>query len=378
MKSILKKALIISAICLAFAPLANAAELLGPASSQGDVTLGATQTKTNLYMAGGNVLVNGQVKKDLTLAGGQVTVVGDVERELILIGGDVNLSGKIGDTARVAAGNIVISGPIGSDLAVVGGNVHLLGKSSVGGDLLMAGGTLDLETPVLGNARIFAGDVYINSKISGDLNIRASGVLKFGPLAEVTGKIFYKGPKPAVVDQGAKLTDINYTVWERPNAKGAVAGLLTLGFLVKLLALFLTLVVLFGLKKLQLNGLMDSIKNKPWANLGWGFVYLIISPLLAILLFLTLVGYYAGFIILFLYALALVLAKVLAAAVLGFIIMRMLFKQPEAPVWQPILIGVVAWYLLALIPVLGFLVLAIVFLMTLGALGQSVLNFIKN
>jgi hypothetical protein len=148
----------------------------------------------------------------------------------------------VGGDARVAGGNITISSPIGGDLLIAGGNISLTEKSSVSGDLVIGGGNVILNAPVMGRLKAGVGNLTINSKIEGDVEIYSSGRGKgegnvvFGPKAEVLGKIFHKGSKQAVIQEGAKVSAIDFTLHTGRKAMAALAGFLTAAVLIKLIA----------------------------------------------------------------------------------------------------------------------------------------------
>ncbi|MCX6797105.1 MAG: hypothetical protein NTX98_01340, partial [Candidatus Doudnabacteria bacterium] len=322
---------------------ALAADLVGPESSDdANVTISSAETHKNLYTAGGNVTVNGNVLGDLTAAGGMVTVEGNVEKDLIVAGGNLFINGKVGETARIAGGNISISAPIGGDLLVGGGNITISERSSVGGDLLVGGGNVNVNAPVKGSVKIGGGSVFINSKIEGDVKVKISKSLVFGPKADIQGKVKYEAPKPAVFKEGSKVPNAEFTKWQKPGRKGRMAGIITVAFLIKILAWILMGLVLVKLRKQTIQNMFFGIIEKPWENLGIGFLALIAAPILIILLLITAVGYYLAITAAMLYILLLLFACILSALFLGFLILKYLNKPSGPQVnWQAAVIGVV-------------------------------------
>ncbi|MDD4902042.1 MAG: hypothetical protein PHE24_02795 [Patescibacteria group bacterium] len=371
--------LVLGVLLFGIAGSAMAADFATATGKDGNVLVGAAETHKNLYAVGGNVTVNGITTGDLTAAGGFVTVSGDVEKDLLLAGGTLNLSGTIGDNAKIAGGNIFITGPVKGDLAIAGGNINLTGKSSVDGDLLIAGGSITIDAPVKGNVKIAGGNVIINGKIDGSLDVK-SGSLTFGSGADVAGNINYSGKAKAEVNSGAKVGNINFTEWQpQVPTKKSMAGFLTFAFLIKILAWMVAAWLLMHFKKSWVMKVSDSVQSKPWSNLGWGLVYLIAIPLAIILLFATLIGFYAALIVGAIFAVLLLVAHIFAALIAGFLIVKLFNKTKiDIPVWQPIVIGVLAYMIVSLIPFLGWIATAIIFLMTFGALVKSAGEMIKE
>ncbi len=366
-------------LCLAVT--SSAAEIIKPGKEDPNVTVASSEIHKNLYVAGANVTVNGNTEGDLVAAGGMVSVVGDVENEAMVAGGTVILSGKINGHARIAGGNITISAPIGGDLILGAGNVTITEKSSVGGDLVAGVGNFTLNAPVKGNIKLAGGNLTINSKVDGTVEVVAGsaknsqGTLIFGPKAEVLGKIVYKGANQAIVKEGAKVGRIEYTPLTVKAGFGRMLiALLTIGFLIKLVGLIVAGLILARFKRNWLSKVFESLQARPFANLGWGLTGLIMIPVVVIILFVTVVGYYLAFILGISYALLLVLVNLVAALVTGNLVMTYLTRSKmNSFSWQAIVIGVVLYTLLGFIPFLGWLIDFFLFLFTLGA----VLNTLK-
>ncbi len=365
-RTLVKSMIALTALSFLALP-AFAAEIIQPTRDNPNVTVGAAEKHKNLYLAGANVTVNADTAADLAAAGGMVLVTGKVEQEALLAGGTVYVSGAIGGNARVAGGNITISGPVGGDLVVAGGNVNLTGSASVAGDLLIAGGNLNIDAPVAGDIRMAGGTAIINSKVGGKVYARSQS-LSFGSSAEVLSGVEYKGEQTATVAAGARVGEISFTKIRTKDFRGQVVGLFSLAILLKLLAWLVAAYVLLKFKKGFVLSLAEDFKARPWANLGWGLLALFGGPILVVLLFVTLVGYYLAFILGLMYALAIVATNLISAMVLGYFLLSKLSKAGETLTdWQAVVIGVVVWVLLRFIPVLGWLAMAIVFLMVLGA-----------
>lgn len=354
-----------------------AAEFAAPAKN-GDpnITISASETRHNLYTVGANVSVNGPIRGDLFAGGGMVSVIGDVEEDLFAGGGSLVISGKVGGDARLAGGNIIITSAIGGDLLLAGGNISITEKSSIGGDLVIGGGNIILDAPVKGTIKAAGGNITINSKVEGDVRIfssgrgRNEGVVIFGPKAELAGRIIHKGPKPAIVKDGAKVSPIDYTPVSRRAYGSVLAGLLTLAFLIKLIAWFLAGLVLVKYRQGVLQKIAQSIKAKPWENLGLGLAGLIVIPIIVVALLVVLVGYYIAGILALWYLLLLMFSGLLGVLFFGAWLMKLIAKSETLIFnWKTIILGVVVMAVLKLIlPPLGWLMYLALTLMALGAL----------
>lgn len=356
---------------LMLATTASAAEFI-PAGDQmqSSVSTREEDVHKNLYIAGASVTVNGKTLGDLAAAGGVVTLNGDVEKGLLLAGGNLTVNGSVGENARIAGGNISISGPVSGDLVVGGGNITVAQKANVGGDLVVGGGNITLDSDVAGNVKIGGGAVTINGKISGNVEIMASKSLTFGPTSEVLGKIIYKGAQPAVVSAGAIVGVIDYTqIQNRAAAQNhGFFGFMFITSLLKLLMLLVAGLVLCWLLPAKTSAVVHQAISSPLHNLGVGALVLIISPILGIVLMVTVVGLYLGLVVLLIYGLFLILSSILALFYVGRLVWGWYQKDAPANQWRDLGVGALVTLLVGLIPIIGWLALAVVWVITLGAL----------
>lgn len=365
-----KKTLFVASILVfSAATTVFAAEFAGP-QKNGDpnITISASERRHNLYTAGANVSVNSEITGDLFAAGGMVNVIGDVEQDLNALGGSLSLSGKVGGDARAAGGNITITSPIGGDLLMAGGNISITEKSSVGGDLVIGGGNVILDASVKGMLKAAGGNITINSKVQGPVWVQTEENLIFGPKAEIASKIIHRGKKQAVVKAGANISQIDFQSYGKQRG-GILAGFLTLAFLIKLAAWFLAGLVLIKYRQDVLQKIAQSIKEKPWENLGLGLAGLVVIPIIVVLLLVLLVGYYIAGILALWYLLLLMFSGLAGVLFFGSWLMKLIAKSETFIFdWKTIILGVVVMAILKLVlPPLGWLAYFALVLMTLGA-----------
>mgnify|MGYP003393187830 CR=1 FL=1 len=351
-----------------------AADFLAPAKDDnGSIVVGSEEKHKNLYVAGANLTVNGDTQGDLYAAGSQVTIDGATEQDVVVAGGSIGVNGRVGGDARVAGGTVTINSPVGGDLLVGGGNVNITQKTTIGGDAAIGAGTLILDAPVAGSLKVAGKSLVINSKIAGSVWIRSSGTVTFGPKADIDGKIYINAPKEAVVKEGAKISTPEFTKYEVRNSetKKGLFGLLTAFFLVKLVAYFITALVLWKLLGNQIAKVSEYIQSNFWKSTGVGFLVAVVGPIAAIILLVTLVGYYLAFITLAVYALLVLISASVAGVFIGSWLMMKITKTPSMVFsWQSLLLGVVVIMVIGFIPVIGSIANAIIILAALGAVSR--------
>ncbi|HEX9504303.1 MAG TPA: polymer-forming cytoskeletal protein [Patescibacteria group bacterium] len=357
---------LLAALGLIFGNSVFAAEFVKPDQESGTITLPASETHHNLYTAGGNVIINSKITGDLYAAGGMVKIIGDVEDNLTVAGGNLDISGKVGRNIRIAGGNISINNAVGSDLLAAGGNIFIAETASIAGDLVSAGGNIELHAPVNGKLMIAAGTVVINNVVKGDVVVTADKKLTFGPKAQVSGKITYYGNSDPVIASGAKVGIVDKHPIQKRNH--FAAGLFGVGIVISLLAWIAAGLLLLYLLRRGLTMATDSMREEPWANLGIGLIALIIVPIVALVLLLTLIGYYIALLLIVGYVFALMFSCLFAAVFLGKWLFGYIDKNISRIDWRVVVLGIVAFKILKLIPFIGWLLVFLLSMLAFGAI----------
>jgi hypothetical protein len=383
----MKKISIFMAVCSLFVGLTAttyAAEFIAPSNDDNSkVKTSSTEVHRNLYTAGGSVTISGETKGDLYAAGGTLTIEGPVEQDVVVAGGTVNILGNVGGDVRVFAGTVIISGTVGGDLLGFGGTITTSEKSTIAGDVVVGSGDITIDGPVGGMLMASGGTVSINNKVAGTVKIQCSEQLTFGSKAEVAGAITYYGKKEAIVKDGAKVSSIDYKPYKDGRKDGAtrkgMAGLIGFGFAIKLLAWIISGMLLIGLFKTKTQSVVDLINKEPGKNLGIGFLVLIVGPIGGLLVLITLVGYYVALLSFLAYLLFFGLSALLASIFIGAWLVKVLTKRPSLSAdWQAVLVGVAIMAILALIPVFGWLIVAVLSIIALGALVRVLRSALMN
>ncbi len=366
------KILGISVVGLVLASTVFASDFITPQNGTKNVSTSASETHKNLYAVGGSVTIDSSTQGDLVTAGGILSINGPVQKELIAAGGNITVNGSIADTARIAGGNITLNSPIGGDLLTAGGNVIVSQKATVNGDFDAVGGNVSLDSAVNGNAKISGGTVTINGTIKGNLEVNATKSLTFGPNSSVTGLVVYHGVNEAVVMQGAKVSNIQFTRIEPRNGmQHAFKGFFAIATLFKLIGLFIAGLLFYWLFPKKVQAVVAQSQTKTLQNLGIGFLIMVAAPIAAIILMVTVIGAYVGFIVMLGYLLLLLFASVFMLYYIGSLVYGWLAKNRTESMLRDLLIGSLIALILSFIPVIGWLVILIVFLIALGATATS-------
>lgn len=372
-------------LTLVAAPLlANGAEFRGGEEYKirhGEVIEG------NAYSAGGNVSLEGDVNGDLFVVGGNIIITGNIKDDLFVLGGTVNVLGSVGGDARVVGGNVTIGGEIGGELAAAGGTVTMLSSATVGGDVDIAGGEISLDGVIGKGLRVYAGILGLSGEVQEEVSANVDEKMTIASSVKIGGDLIYKAPKEAEITEGAlisgkteySLKESQSNVKQARSSKKGLAAIFTIWFFMKLFMIILAGFGLLWLMKSHLeNGVKRSLESFGVETLR-GFIVLIIVPVGAVVLCVTVLGLMPGLLAFFAYGMLIILAKATAGIIFGSVVERAFNKSKYVPVnWKTIVGGSFGLALLTLIPFIGWIVVFVFFLAALGAWTAGIIGTFKK
>lgn len=326
------------------------------------------------FAAGDSVTLSGTVNGDAYLAGSNVIVEGTVNGDLIAAGGMVDIRGNILNNVRVAGGQIVVSAKIDKNLTVAGGSVNITDSAKIGGSLVAGAGTLSVFAPIGKSVNIGTGQATFGNTIGGDITAGA-GQITLTPNAKVSGDLTYWSQSPAQIQPGAQI--LGKTTHNLPPAKvverarpARILGIFTgvsLAFkIVGLLSALIIGLLLLKFFPIYTQRTVDVIAQKPWASLGIGFLTAVLTPIVLVILLITVIGIPIAMILLVTFLVVAYFAKIFVSLVFGQKFLQ-LFGQKIGSGWS-LLSGLVIYGLITVVPILGWIVTILVVLFGLGAI----------
>ena len=342
----------------------------------------------NLIKAGNVIDISGAVNGDVIVAGNSINISGPVAGDVIAAGNIVRISGPVAGSVRVAASSVEINTEVSHIVWAVGSSVFISENSKVGWDVYAAGANVEIKGPVKGNVWASGASISIANEVAKDVvvSVDTEGEIILSPKAKVSGNLIYKAAseKQLVLRQGAevageitKKTVATPAKFHLSNVLGATYIFFKVISLFSLLVIGLVLIAL--VPKIILN-VKEEMMKRPGLSLGWGLVYLIVTPIVAGLLMITIIGLPLGLMIIPLYIIALYVSKVIAALVIGSLLLDRLTKSNKAKgslIW-PLILGVLIFVIVTSIPVIGWAIKLILVLWALGAVVQIKKDILKE
>lgn len=357
--------------------LAAAASAQAPAASTSTSSGVSATVDRNVYTAGGEVRSTGPVQGDFAAAGGHVLIDQPVTGDAGLAGGSVEVRAPIGDDLRVAGGDVRVDAAVGGELFVLGGNVVLTPAVVVGRGASLHGSKIAMEGRIAGDLQADADRIVLNGEVDGDVRVRASHI-ELGPKAKIAGALHYLSDHELVKAEGATVAGailrdekLAATPRERrAHPERASRGGRWFGGVASYLAV-LAVATLFLLVAPGFGGAAaQRVRATPWSALGLGFATLLAVPVLAVLLFVTVLGIPLGLALLAAYPAVLLLGFVVSVLFVA----RLLppaFRLPAPQAFGPTMGWFAGALLLVLVvarvPFVGPLLMGFVALAGLGA-----------
>ena len=336
-----------------------------------DVTVGPSETvNDDVYAGAGTISISGTVNGDVIAGGGTITVSGTVTRDLIVGGGTINVTGHVGGSIIAAGGNLTLNGPVERDIVVTGGMITIGSGGTIGRDLVVAGGTATVSAPIARRVQMAAGNLTLRNRVGGDVRGRVDHLKLDG--AQVGGNLDYTSSNSVEILNGAHVAGT--TIRHTPPDQGGGASNGFIAWLRELIGLFvLGLILIFLLPGIATRAI-DTLRAQPWPSLGIGAAILVITPIVALIVFvlgLLIGGWWLGALLIPIWLLVLAVGYVVAAFLVG----RLLFARLGWGGYHDALAllgGLFVLTILGLIPVIGWLVGLAAIIFGAGALALVV------
>jgi cytoskeletal protein CcmA (bactofilin family) len=325
------------------------------------------EIKTDLIVFADSARIEGDVDGDLLIWSRNMTVSGHVKGDIIAFGQELRVSGPVDGNVRAWVQTLSISATIARNVTAWTETTELDQKAKVGGSLMSGSRDVESNGEVGGDFMAGADTVEIGGSLGRNAKIRSSR-LTFGPNAEVKGQVQYRGRREAEVASGAKLgSPIDFTQWkEGPDYQSPRFYLHQL--------LFWGASLLFGIVLLLLApGFFFDAQTacgRFGLTTGFGILFLLATPIAAILMCITIVGIGVGITALFLYVIALYAAQIFVSSWLGEKILGA--SQGIAATIGRLALGLAIIHAVKLVPYLHVFVASVVLVWGMGAMAVAV------
>lgn len=249
----------------------------------------------DLYVGGNGAERTARASRDLFSAGPDIELREAVDADAHVAGFSVLVSASTGGDLYAAGGSVRINAPVGDDLSAMGFSVSTGPDAAIGGNARLSGGSVRIEGPVAGALAVSGGSVFLDTRVAGDAWLTGRDV-EFGPKAEVAGTLHITSPDEISVPETVATPDrviferldvndmpmhapdwapdwTNRWMWDMGRGWNAPHPLYLLGGTVVTLAFLLAIgAAALALAPERTEALRDRIAQHPWIALFSGII----------------------------------------------------------------------------------------------------------
>lgn len=328
-----------------------------------------TPLKEDVYAAGRDVRIGARIAGDVTAAGMTVRIDDIVEDDVIAAAEHVSVHAPVVDDLRAAGRRVDIAADVGDHVVAAGDTVHVADGVNIGGFAWLAGREVRVDGNVGGELRIAAERVILGGEMAGDVEVTAEHI-ELRPGARIQGNFLWHSRKPPAVADDAT---VGGRVIERPLPEHRPdRAAWVFGALFMALVLLVTGAVLLLMFPRCFTGAANAARAQPGKVVLIGLAVFAATPVVAVLLLLTGIGWLLAVLVLLAWLVSLPIAWFVAAYILGTLALPRA-REPGGvrhwPRWVAMLGGIVVLALLQFLPVLGALLAVFALWVGLGALG---------
>jgi len=336
----------------------------------------------NLFAAGQTITIDGTISGDLIAAAQTINVNGRIEGDLIAAAQTINVNGEIGGNIRIAGNSLSINGTVARNVNAFGNNVMIGNNAKIGWDVWLAGNTAEVRGLIEGSLGGHAGQAFVSGKIGKDVNLELSDQglshgLVVSPEAVINGDLIYTSKETArISDQASLGGQIEQKLPQTSEKNWFLVWLWN-----KLFAIFSAIVVglvLIFLLKNVTTKILEKVTEKPAKMLVPGLILMLILPPIALLLLFTVIGIPLALIIAAWWLVAIYLAKIMTAIIVGELLIKKVLKKNNYHLFWSLALGVVICWLLFAIPFLGWILGLIAVWIGLGGIYHYAANQLRN
>ncbi|MGE3304127.1 MAG: hypothetical protein AB7M12_13560 [Hyphomonadaceae bacterium] len=351
-----------------------------PARAQG---VEAPDREGDGAFAASRVVIPGRIAGDAMIMAGSAQLDGEVGDDARVLAGRYKQSGAVGGELAIAAQSAEIDGPVGDDLYVAANDVRLGSDARIGQDARIFGQDVLVKGRIDGNLDVSGESVALDAQVGGDVTINAREIF-LSPNATIEGRLIWRSPTPpdippeAIVHRGVSGEVIKgwrregVLTWAMPW-KGAPRAVLYAGEaavrITVALSAFLLGLLLVLLTPHYADRVFNVLRARWPAALGWGAAILLLTPVLAFVIMLSLVGFPLGFLMLLAWPLLALCGYALGAGALAALALK-----PATPGARVIALaaGLAALTVLSFAPAIGWMFAVAATFLGLGALALAV------
>jgi len=357
------------------------------AASSDDLVIASDEiVNGNLIKSAESLKIEGVVNGDVIFTGSDLEITGTIAGDVFALTNTAVITGNIQGSVRIlAGGSIELSGKVDRNVNVLSKNINIDEMAEINWDLVAVGATVENRGTVGGNLSVTGSEIVLTNKIgkNADLYLGTSGKATISATVQIAGDLTYRSSNDNQIDivEGAEIfgqTNHNVISLFKPR-KETIDSLYFLGKLISIFGLIVVGLVLITLVPQIVTQISTEMNKSPGRSMLWGVAFLILTPLIAFVLLITVIGIPLAIIMFILYLIAFYIAYLLAGITLGLTIVKKLSKRKSRRgLFWPMIIGLIVLDLICSIPIVGWILCVLMIVWAIGALIEIIISILAN
>jgi cytoskeletal protein CcmA (bactofilin family) len=310
----------------------------------------------DLFAAGQTVTIAGRVQGDVYAFAQNVVVTGTIDGDLIAAGQQVRIDGTVGGDVRAAGSQVTINGQVGGNVTAAASQISVSSNGRIDGSLLGGASSLDLFGPIGRTLTFGASSADLAGPVGGNVQAGVE-TLTIEPSARIGGALEYRSEREASIPPGTVAGPVNFVRTERDEPRAPqpdpLNGLFGLGGLIWLFGTAVLGTLAITLLPDAAERVVLAGRQRPLQSFGLGLAALLLIPIAALFVAITIIGLPLMLAVSLLYGLGLLLAWPALGLLLGLLIGMLVRRgQRMHNIWA-LLLGLVILHLATHLPYLG-------------------------
>ena len=323
------------------------------------------------------VEISGTVKGDVYLFGGEVIINDTIEGNLFVFSGTVRVNGHINRDAYLFGGEIIISGEIKGNVTALAGRIELAPSAKIGKNAFLLAGHVNLEGLIWGSVHIYASYLHFSGRVNQDM-LAHVGAMYVERKAWIGGMLnYWSGEKAFISPEAQVIGEVTYhpsfifSLLHGKFLKHFKIGSKLVTLMMNFLYTFVIALILMRYFPERITRSTEALRSKPFQVLVAGMTLVILLPLIFLLLLITILGIPFALTLLAVNVIGFYTAKILTILWLTDDLVRRFHIKPRPRLYFFCMLMI--YYAVSEIPYIGLVIAFIALLFGLGSLviGRS-------
>mgnify|MGYP005842673621 CR=1 FL=1 len=307
----------------------------------------------DLIAMGRTIKIQGIVNGDLFAFAQEVIIENTVNGSIYTGGADININAQKCRSIWAFCGSLKANANIENNLLFFGGQLKTSNTNIIKKDMFVFGGEITINGEVQGRVKGNIGRINLNGKIKG-ADIEAEKIY-VNSGATVMEDLKVKSKNEPVIDANAKIlgnTKFKKIEGKTHRSKNRIGGFVKTIFFISKLIIG---IILIAILKPYIKRTNQLLQDSTWKILGFGFLTIIVIPIVSVLTLATIIGIPVAIFGVFVFLTLAYISGIVFSAGFGEWIIKLIKKESIPSPILSFIVGFIIITLICLIPYLGLI-----------------------